>query len=994
MTDTPSSSSAPPPPQPLWSRWRRPAIILLLIVAIAGLGISLLPDGLRLLAVHILADDGKRIASIEDLRVNPFTGLVVVEGLSVAEPDGRGIRIGRLNFDLDMTALVERRLHFHRLRVEEASFDLVREGDTLKLAGLPAPGEPAASDSDPDPDDETWQAGIDNLALRGIKVTIHDPKNSQSVTLDRVDAARLAMWAPDQDTELSIAATLPKGTLALSGRARPLGGAPGFNGKLTLKNVDLARVMRLAIAEAASIVEGEISASLDLAVKSGSASAVGVTARGDISTGSLTIDGKTRLSALSLSKMEAEYWLKGGETVASLTGITSIDRIATTAGEVAVSIGGLRWEGRIDLAGSAARGEELALTGALTQGQTVIDLGKGTRLAYQGLEATGLDLSATRNAAGAATARLGGQIALTRITAATPDMTVADARLAWKGEFGVTLSADQQVGFDAEGRLDATDAQISLPGQGLDARQGSFRWSGKVALDPSTGRRLAHTGDLSIKNVAIESADPAVTVLAAAELVVDRLVADGSGRWTADRAAINGIRSLAVSAKTPQKAPVRLDGIAAQKISYDGLSRVVSEAVNVTGFNAELVREKDGKFRLVGSLLALAAKASPPADTAAVSVADPAEETGPGATPVTFAVGAWTLGKGGRLGFIDRTVDPAVSLAVEGLTVRLTGIDSARPDADVPIEITSKIGKFASLKATGGMRPFSAALFLDLTGRVNGFDLASVSPYARDLLGYELARGRLDVAFKAAIKDGRLQGQNRLTISKLQVSPGKSDKARKAAEGLPLETALSLLKDSKDIISLELPVTGDLASPNFDFGDIVGQAIGGALKKAVLGTLSLIFPVGGVIEAISASGLPERLGLKPVPFGPGSADLTSASKQFLGQVGKMLRERPGVKLTLCGIATSQDRDTLVRQLQKEAAAKAASKPQNKKPGSPTAPAIEVTVNPATLLALAKQRGDGVKSWLIQTHGVAEARLFLCAPKIDAKTGSPRVDITL
>jgi hypothetical protein len=989
----PSSSSASPP-QPLRSRWRRPAIVFLLIVAIAGLGISLLPEGLRLLAVHVLADDGKRTASMADLRINPFTGLVVVEGLSVIEPDGRGIHIGKLNVDLSMTALVKRRLHFHRLRVEEASFDLVREGSSLKLAGLPAPGEPAATK----PEEETWQAGIDRLVLRGIKITIHDLKNSQSITLDRADVARLAMWDPERESDLSISATLPKGTLALSGRARPLGGTPGFDGKLTLKNVDVARVTRLANPEAASVVEGEISAILELMIEGGSASAVGVTAKGDISAGSLTIDGKTRLSALSLRKMEAEYRIKGGETVANLTGIASIERLATTAGDVAVSIDGLRWDGRIDHTARAAGDGKLALTGMLTQGQTVIDLEQGTRLAYQGLDATGLTLSATRNTAGAATARLGGQIALTRITAATPDMTVSDARLAWKGEIGVTLSADQQVGFDAEGHLDATDAQISLPGQGLDARQGSFRWSGKVALDTSTGRRLAHTGDLSIKNVAIESADPAVTVLAADDLSVDRLVADGSGTWAADRAAINGIRSLAVSAKTPQKAPVRLDGIAAQKITYDGLSRVVAEAVNVTGFNAELVREKDGKFRLVGSLLALAAKASPPADSVADSVADPAEETGPAAAPVTFAVGAWTLGKGSRLGFIDKTVDPAVSLAVEGLTARLTGIDSARLDADVPIEITSKIGKFASLKATGGMRPFSAALFLDLTGRVNGFDLASVSPYARDLLGYEFARGRLDVAFKTAIKEGKLEGQNKLTISKLQVSPGKTDKARKAAEGLPLETALSLLKDSKDVISLELPVTGDIASPNFDFGDVVGQAVGGALKKAVLGTLSLIFPVGGVIEAISASGLPERLGLKPVPFKAGSADLTGASKQFLGQVGKMLRERPGVKLTLCGIATAQDRDTLVRQLQKEAAKSAAAKvtaPPRGKEAAPFRPgATVISIQPAVLLALAKKRGDGVKSWLIQNHGVAEARLFLCAPKIGGKTGSPRVDITL
>ena len=112
----------------------------------------------------------------------------------------------------------------------------------------------------------------------------------------------------------------------------------------------------------------------------------------------------------------------------------------------------------------------------------------------------------------------------------------------------------------------------------------------------------------------------------------------------------------------------------------------------------------------------------------------------------------------------------------------------------------------------------------------------------------------------------------------------------------------------------------------------------------------------------------------------------------------MLSARPDVKLTVCGIATPRDREALQRRVEREAEARRKALPRT----APIAPAPNssvlaspVTVDPAAILALSKQRGEAVKSRLVRQHGVKEDRLFLCAPKVDdTENAAPRAEITL
>jgi hypothetical protein len=381
---------------------------------------------------------------------------------------------------------------------------------------------------------------------------------------------------------------------------------------------------------------------------------------------------------------------------------------------------------------------------------------------------------------------------------------------------------------------------------------------------------------------------------------------------------------------------------------------------------------ENGELRLVGSLLkrigqwTAAAKKRKSEDTAAVRV----------------QIGKWSVTGNSRLALADRSVKPAAKFVVSPVRIDLTNIDTAEPDRNVPITVSAKLGKYSALDAKGTIRPFSQRLNLDITGKLTGFDLTSVTGYARRYMGYDLTQGRLDTEAHARVIDGKLQTESKLTISKLEVQTVEPKIMKPLDDRLevPLETGLALLRDSEDVIRLSIPVTGDVANPEFDFSDAVNTAIGNAIKNTILTTLKVAFPLGGIIMAVAESGGKAGLQLAPLPFAAGSAELNAAAKASLVKLAQLLKSRPTVKISICGWAVPADRAKL---------------DGSEKPSTEPLKDAEKTA----LLQLGKQRATAVKDHLIKQHGIAEPRLFLCAPSIGTGTGkeagaAPRVELRL
>jgi hypothetical protein len=337
----------------------------------------------------------------------------------------------------------------------------------------------------------------------------------------------------------------------------------------------------------------------------------------------------------------------------------------------------------------------------------------------------------------------------------------------------------------------------------------------------------------------------------------------------------------------------------------------------------------------------------------------------------------------------DEAVEPDFEqrMTIDSLT--LGRLDSATPDQPSTLALKAKLGTYSGLTADGTVSPFAKRPTLDLKGRLNAFELPPLSSYSGPELGYTLNSGTLDSDFKMKMEQGVMDGEAKVSVNNLELKTVNPELMANLQQQLtvPLPTALSLLKDGDNNIRLTLPIKGDINNPEFNFSGIINTAVGNSMKKATFAYLKhALQPYGTLITLLKlGADLSKGLPLDPVVFEAGGTEITGKDPDYLGKIAGMLKERQGLRLRICGKAIESDREVLFQRAYKQARSAAAGiKPTEKPP-----------IADEALLALAKERSETVKAYLVNEQGIAPDRLFICNPEIDkAEQAKPHSDILL
>src|SRR5512134_1116139 len=385
----------------------------------------------------------------------------------------------------------------------------------------------------------------------------------------------------------------------------------------------------------------------------------------------------------------------------------------------------------------------------------------------------------------------------------------------------------------------------------------------------------------------------------------------------------------------------------------------------------------------------------------------------------------------GNVNFTDNFIKPNYTANMTGLggTMSTLASDNAEP---ATLALTGRIDDEAPVEINGRLNPLAPKLFLDIEGRTKGVDLPRLTPYSVKYAGYPIVKGKLSMEVKYKVEDQKLTASNHLFLDQLTFG----DKVESpTATKLPVLLAVSLLKNTRGEIDINLPISGTLNDPKFSIGGIIVQVIVNLLTKIVTAPFALL---------AAAFGGGEELGY--VEFAPGAAALGAAQTQRLDTLAKALADRPGLKLDIIGrVEPTADADGVrrakyesklraakVRQLtrsggdsvdptsvkitdQERPALIAAvysdeeipNKPRNVIGFAKTIPAPEMaqlilanlSVAPEDLRALANQRASVVRNHLENEGKIGRERLFLVEPKLSAEGikdqgAKTRVDFSL
>ncbi|MGY6037169.1 DUF748 domain-containing protein [Aeromonas sp. AE23HZ002T15] len=393
--------------------------------------------------------------------------------------------------------------------------------------------------------------------------------------------------------------------------------------------------------------------------------------------------------------------------------------------------------------------------------------------------------------------------------------------------------------------------------------------------------------------------------------------------------------------------------------------------------------------------------------------------TGSGPAPHIFIDQVRT--EQGNLRFADRSLSPEFVVDIASLAGQSRHISNV-PGQRSELAFNGKVDRYAPVTIRGGTNLLIEDPVLDVAVAFNNLELTTFTPYSSTYAGYAIDKGQLSMKLNYKLQGNRLEGDNDITIKKLQL--GEKVKSEQARD-LPLGLAIALLSDSSGVIKMNLKVKGNLDQPNFSLGNIFWDVLGNTLTKAISSPFSLLASLAGGTQD-----------LDELPFLAGSPDLSPSQQTKLGKLAQALKERPKLSMNIRGkVNFNEERPILQRQKLERVLAKITGSPvdlnlleQDPALQAALADAYEAKFNedlgdladrlklaeqsPAlraqavillrdqqlitakSLRSLAMRRAQNTKEFLVDSQGITPERLFVLDSQVKETDKEAKVVLTL
>jgi len=272
----------------------------------------------------------------------------------------------------------------------------------------------------------------------------------------------------------------------------------------------------------------------------------------------------------------------------------------------------------------------------------------------------------------------------------------------------------------------------------------------------------------------------------------------------------------------------------------------------------------------------------------------------PGEKPRSIRIGQVAIVEG-EMNFADQSLIPPFATGIYRLNGTVKGLSSDEI-ARAEVDVKGEVDRDAPVSISGQVNPLSGQAYTDILFKFQNIELSTFSPYSGKFMGYKIDRGKLNLDLQYKLNNRYLIGENKIVIDQLTL--GQSVEGPDVTS-LPVKLAIALLKDSRGVIDLDIPVEGSLDDPEFSIFPIILKVLLNLLIKIVTAPFALI-------GALFGGGGSDDLSY--VRFEPGSDSLTAGEITKIDNIAKGLNERPGLMLDVRGIAVdSLDRPALARR---------------------------------------------------------------------------------
>jgi hypothetical protein len=248
--------------------------------------------------------------------------------------------------------------------------------------------------------------------------------------------------------------------------------------------------------------------------------------------------------------------------------------------------------------------------------------------------------------------------------------------------------------------------------------------------------------------------------------------------------------------------------------------------------------------------------------------------------------------------FSDVSLPLPFKTYIHDLNGEILGISTTK-DVTTFVRLKGGVDQYGVAKIDGSLNTKAPKNFTDIQVAFDNLELKQYTPYSLQFLGYKIANGKLFLNLGYKINNGKLDGKNQVVIKQIELGEEKA-----GGSPWPMRLVVALLEDSDGVIDIDLPIQGDVNSPDFKYGKVVWQVIGNILTKAVTSPFKLLGSLMGISSGDETAS--------SVIFEPGVYELSPPMKERLDKLETVLVKRPKLSLKVHGGWAVKEDDRALR----------------------------------------------------------------------------------
>jgi len=473
------------------------------------------------------------------------------------------------------------------------------------------------------------------------------------------------------------------------------------------------------------------------------------------------------------------------------------------------------------------------------------------------------------------------------------------------------------------GRIQLQSASLQVQNMSWPAREAS---QVKLRTETATGGLLEVQGQLRVDTQAVDMQITAKQLdlatmqafLPSRGTLEGKMDADLRVRGTLAPLAVAATGRLAFDDPTfgdGQRMLAYIKRVDVAGLDADWPRRVTIERAAVDRPWILLERETDGAVPLLELLMS-----GPSTPKAAPAPRDRGAPPGSAAPPPVIRMSALAVEEG-FVRFVDRTTRPA--FVEEASRIALTGRGvGTTSDSRGQVAMNGRLTGGAPFEIKGTLGALGGPLNFEIDGKLTDFPLTRVNPYSNKLIGWVARRGAFGATVHYRVTDNRIEATNDLLIGQPEYAASRSGDEVRDRVGVPFSLLVSLLKDVRGEIRLSVPVSGDLASRQFD----LSEAFWAAVRETAVSVLALPVSWVGKIFYTEDARI-ETVRIWPVYFEAGTTQFARGFEEHAGRLARFLRDAPGLTLAMKPVHTVEDLLALKREAARQRIDAAAREPR-------------------------------------------------------------------